>query len=138
MSATSLVTFDAGTRTVALVGRGYSGVRLQTAAEFKRSRGLKGQEARRHYNEYLRLNGRANTGGLAAAMSTGELLVTGFRDYEKSGRMNVTFMRKDRIKDPVKKEAAAPAVADAVLQKIIAAGLGPKTLDEARAWIVAQ
>lgn len=118
--ATSLIQFgtDALTVTLENAKQKSTTVRLLTAKEFKDAKGLKGQEARKAYNDYLRTHGGANTAGLAAAMSSGELLVKSAKDYR--GSLTVSFIKKSAIKDPVK---AVPAV------------VVPKTAEEIMAMI---
>lgn len=73
-------------------------VRLMTAREFKEARNVKGQEAKKAYNEYLRTNGRASTAALAAALTSGELLVKGYRDGKNA--VSVNFVKASSLKDP--------------------------------------
>ena len=73
-------------------------VRLMTAKEFKEMHGLKGQEGKRMYNEYLRERGKANTAGLAAALTSGDLFVKGYTDRKNS--LTVQFTKASSIKDP--------------------------------------
>lgn len=91
---------------------GTTTVRLQTAKEFKTAKGLKGQEGRKAYNEYLREHGKANTAGLAAALTSGELLVKGVRDSKNS--MAVSFVKASSIKDPAPVKAAVPTKEEAL------------------------
>ena len=84
---------------------GGTSVRLLTAREFKNEYGLKGKEATRQYNDYLRAQGRANTAGLAAALTSGELLVKGFSDFRTS--LRVSFVKASKLKDPKTNEKPA-------------------------------
>lgn len=90
-------------------------MRLLTAKEFKESRGLKGQDGRREYNEYLRTQGRANTAGLAAALTKGDLLVKGYRDFK--GSLSVSFAKAGAIKDP-KGKGGAKVTREAALAEL--------------------
>lgn len=114
MSANSLVSFNANANAVESYNSKMktTTVRLLTAKEFKGARGLKGNEASRAYNAYIREHGLANTAGLAAALTSGDLLVRSARDSAKS--LNVSFVKKSAIKDPVAKvaEAVPAAVLD--------------------------
>lgn len=99
MQLNSLVQFGSSSDVVTKQSKtGGTTVRLLTAKEFKTARGLKGNEASREYNAYLREQGRANTAGLAAAMSTGQLLVKRLTGT-KNG-CTVGFVFADGLKDP--------------------------------------
>lgn len=103
-----LVQFNQSANVVTTTTKAGTTVRLQTAKEFKTEKGLKGQEARRQYNAYLREQGKASTAGLAAALTTGQLLARSYRDSK--GSVGVNFIKASAIKDPVR--AAEPTEAD--------------------------
>lgn len=107
-SASAIVTQNSRTNAVS--------VRLLSAKEYKDQHGLKGKDGTRQYNDYLRQQGRANTAGLAAALTSGELLVKGFRDFK--GSMNVNFVKASQIKDP--KAAEKPVITEAELELLAA------------------
>lgn len=114
-------------------------VRLQSAREYKDAHGLKGQVGKRAYNAYLAENGKANTAAFAAAMSTGQILIKGFKKTRVGG--SVTFVdaatvapeiaadELARIKAEVRKEIMAEqareraeiAAAEAEEAKVLAA-----------------
>ena len=104
-------------------------VRLMSAKEFKTARGLSGQEGKRQYNDYLREQGKANTAGLAAAMSTGELLVKRFQST-KNG-CSVGFVKRDSIRDPKQKKGEVKDVSKADALKAL--GLSEADLDTIKA-----
>jgi hypothetical protein len=137
MSATSLISFDASANAVTSYNEKMktTTLRLLTAKEFKTARGLKGNAASVAYNAYIREHGLANTAGLAAALTSGELLVRSARDSSKS--LNVSFVKKSAIKDPAVKSAPAPEVTaletEVANLKAMLAGLGAKAEEIAAA-----
>lgn len=108
----ALVSFNTEAQSVTVTSKFGTTVRLQTAKEFKAAKGLKGQAARKEYNAYLREQGKASTAGLAAALTTGELLVRSYRSSK--GSVSVNFMKASAIKDPKATKAAEPSRADAL------------------------
>jgi hypothetical protein len=70
--------------------------RLLNKKEFSNSRNLKGGEAKRAFNEYLRVQGKVNTAGLAGALTTGELLVKGVQDTPNG--MTVRLVKASSLK----------------------------------------
>ncbi len=103
--AMQLVTFDAtSAQMVCAVNpkSKASTMRLFSAKEFKAQLAgaddMTGNERKAAFNAYLRQYGKAGTGGLAAAMSSGELLVKGVTD-SKNG-LTVRFIKAGSIKDP--------------------------------------
>ena len=113
--STALVSFGADASAVSShnAKTGVSTVRLMTAKEFKTAKGLTGQAAKKAYNDYLREQGKANTAGLAAAMTSGELLVKGYQ-AGKNG-LRVSFAYASKLKDPKSQADAAMSQEDAEL-----------------------
>lgn len=110
-----LVSFSDKTKTVTTTNKTGTVVRLMTAKEFKQANHVKGQEARRKYNDYLREHGKASTAGLAAELTKGNLLVRSFRDSR--GSMAVSFIKADKLKDPkTDEQAKAKAEADKAVE----------------------
>lgn len=114
---TSLINYGDKALTVSVKNEkfGMTGTRLMTGKEFSLANNVKGAESKRRYNAYLKENGQANMGALASEMTTGKLIVVGFKNYDKSGKLNVAFQRVDKIKDPVAKTAPAAPVDVATL-----------------------
>lgn len=114
----SLVTFNSNSNVVVSVNPKTQAetVRLMTAKEFKTSKGIKGNEAKRQYNAYLKEHGKASTAGLAAALTSGELLVTSVRDSKN--KLAVSFTKASSLKDPAEKSETAPAITAESLAKL--------------------
>jgi hypothetical protein len=104
-----------GSSAVALsnVKTGMNGARLMAPAEFKRSKGLKGNAGRNAYNAYLKEHGTKLNGGVGHAMLEGKILLTGVRRWEKSGKWQITAVETEKLVDKAAK-AAAPTRADAL------------------------
>lgn len=51
--------------------------RLMSAAEFKRTHGLKGQEGKRRYNDYARSQGLLANQNVAAQLAGGKIVIVG-------------------------------------------------------------
>jgi hypothetical protein len=83
-----------------------TGVRLMRISEFKKAKGLKGNEATVAYNKYVLENGAVSGAAVAAELIAGRILLTGADCYD-SGKGVLRFVRKDSIKDPVAKEPKA-------------------------------
>jgi hypothetical protein len=67
----------------------------------------------------LRDNGQANTAGLAAALTSGELLVRGVQDSAKS--MRVSFIKRSQIRDPKANGSEGPSLSEATPEHLQAA-----------------
>lgn len=110
MNNTSLVQFGQGASTVEISNdkTGCKGARLLSAAEFKRTldKALSAREKANKFNAYLRESGKANTAALAGALTSGELLVVGFKGWEKSGKSQVTFLDASKVVDKAAKAEA--------------------------------
>ena len=112
----AVITFGEKTEVAKKTYRGgYTGERLLSAVEYKRAHDLKGSEGKRAYNQYLRENGKANTAGLAAALTTGELLVKGYRP-SKNG-LQISLLHASMIKDPSTKSGVSSEVAALAREK---------------------
>ena len=121
MSATSLINYGEQSQAVALanVKFGMSGARLMTPKEFKIANVIKGSEAKRKYLEYKLREGKVSTVELGKAMMEGKLLVSGYREYNKSGKLNVAFEKVGAVQAKLDKanasgEAAKPVTIDDV------------------------
>lgn len=112
--ASSLITFDASANAVTTTKKSGTTVRLMTAKEYKHAKGLKGQAGRRAYNAYLLEQGKANTAGLAAALTSGELLIKSWRNGKNAGTIGY-----------VKRSSIVPAAEEA---KTFASTLSDKEL----------
>jgi hypothetical protein len=111
MQTTALVQFGQSASVVTTSNKWGTTVRLMTAKEFKTAKGIKGQDARRQYNDYIKEHGKANTAALAAALTSGELLVRSARDSKSS--VGVNFIKASSLKAPAPVVAAQPTIEDA-------------------------
>lgn len=152
MTNTSIVSFNANANAIAISNpkQGMTGARLMTAAEWKKANGL-GLTARQKsngYNAYLRESGKANTAELAAAMTSGRLLVTAHKAWNKSGKRQVTFIDADKLKDKVEAEvkvdtaAAEKAATDKTVAAAVAilekTGMAPEAIEAFKAMMAPQ
>jgi hypothetical protein len=106
-----------------------TGIRLQTAKEWKEANSAANisrtsNQVKQAYNDYLRTAGAANTAGLAAALTTGKLLVKGVQNTPKG--MTVRFLKADAME-------AAPVNASALGVKELMDALKAKQVEAAKA-----
>jgi len=102
---------------LANVKTGMTGVRLMNRKEYRVTHNLGRSEAEKAHNAYLRENGVKANQNVAARIAGGELLITGIKEYSKTGKGMITFVDAskvvDKVAEPVK---AAVATEDEALQ----------------------
>lgn len=69
-----------------------TGARLMTCKEYKLANGVKGNEAKKGYSEYLMKNGVNCNARLAEAIAKGEIVTTSFKRWETKGKFQVAGM----------------------------------------------
>ncbi len=117
MSNNNLVVFGGGVKTVSSVNSktGGTSVRVLRAGEFReeyksKHPGATNKEIKREYAAYYRGAIGANTASLAAAMTTGELGVEGYRVNKDGSKVVVTFVKATKETDGVNREELEAAL----------------------------
>lgn len=112
MSASAITVFKTDKGVVSTDSKQGHCDRLMTAKEFKDSRGVKGQDAKRQYLEYVRANGLNANAYVSALIAKGEIVVKGVQRGKNGGRISYATAASLEPK-PVKESPMAKQLADA-------------------------